>query len=447
MKKTVSTFRASITNAKTGEKSMSNEMPKYDYGKDSASSAKVASSVTPSEAAVSEPLPSVNYRPDASLGTEAVVAPHETAPVIDAFPEKLDREGVVAETPGRGGPSAEKISESTAPHPLEAFIEYAYSRRGQKLAVKPRTSEKIATASRLEDEALRRLIERPKADAYFAVPRQILLSLPEFSEHQKARQSLVVFVENIMSRERVFIESGIRDYVVDSPDARSIADCIRSVLRISHEQLFDGPPKKNFDIFALKRGAIALFVCWLGMVRNNSPENLVSILHDGVWLDAAEKLTGDAEKINALTEVEDIAGVGFACKKFRIQTIDANRNREIAVHKLSALQDALVAANRERDDLQARLKEIESAHEDFRRHSEEHSKQLNEELSVQSTLLNYRIKTIVGRVTRQLEVSVNELNDGLSAIDKDPPRTIVMRERADLVREILVNELAKLKTE
>ena len=447
MKKSAATFRVSITNAKTGEKSMSNEMPKYEYEKKDANSAEVTSPVVRSEATVSESLPSIDYSADASAGTEAVVTPRETAPVIGESSERLQRDSVPAETPGKAGEISKNISVATASHPLEAFIEYAYSRRGQKLAVKARTSEKIAAAPPLEDEARRWLIEKAKADVNFAVPRQILLSLPEFREYPKARNSLVLFVEEIISRERIFIKSGIRDYVVDSPDARSITDCIGSVLRIAPEQIIEVLPKKNFDTFAFRMGAISLFVCWLGMVRNNSPENLVQILQDGVWLDAAEKLKGDAEKISALTEVEDIAGVGFACQKFRVQTIDANKSREVAAQQLSVLQEALVVANRERDEFQARLREIENAYQDFRHQSEERSRQLNEQLSVQSTLLNYKIKSIVGRVTRQLEISVNELSIGLSAINKDPPRTIVMRERADRVRELLVDELAKLKTE
>jgi hypothetical protein len=78
-------------------------------------------------------------------------------------------------------------------------------------------------------------------------------------------------------------------------------------------------------------------------MRKSSPALLFQVM----WSPAASDLADDNARLRALTEIEQLAGVGLACQRFRQQAIEARSSQD--------------HAQREANELRVRLAETETS--------------------------------------------------------------------------------------
>jgi len=187
----------------------------------------------------------------------------------------------------------------------------------------------------------------------------------------------------------------------------------------------------------LRRNAAHLFATWLANNRGMNADELAALLFQVMWSPAARELADDNSRLRALTEIEQPAGVGLACQRFRQQVIEARTSQD------QALRDALdlrlrvaetdgqrLLAEEHRDALAAELHAL-------RESSAAEAAELRRQHEVERTHLRHDQEQLRGRMVRRLDEGVEMLEVGLTALRNKTPRVEVMLERAEHVVDAL----------
>lgn len=407
------------------------------------------------ETRMSEPVPVHAPRQDADA-----VAP--TAPVSTSAQDLLAAVEPRDEQAGAQGPSdAAPLSPSPASaqkatgagkakvdiETLEQFIEYAYSRKGQRISLKPKVEKAIAQNPRLDDGALSRLLLLAEGDVLLAVPRQILLISRDIEGYPALRASLGSFVATVMQRHPAFADSGLQAALRNLPDAPSPADALAHVMSHAPAEREGSDPMKGADLQALRQNAANLFVTWLANSRSMNPDEVSALLFQVVWLPAARELADDGARIRALTELDKAAGVGLACMRFRQQAIDASTSQEKALRDANALRLQLAETEGQRSVAQEQRDALQAELEALRERTAAEMAELRRIHVAERTHLHHGQEQLGGRLVRRLDDAVETLEVGLSALRNKTPRVEVMLERAELVVDALRAEIKNLREE
>ena len=440
-----------IFNAKTGEIRMSEPVQVH-----ASRQAADASALTPPPHKEDRPdTPTVNPQPFESDATaqpqanEATQAPVEMAAMsgpgsvpagTGSVPTEADATTAGQKSTGAGKP---KVDIET----LEQFIEYAYGRKGQRVSLKSKVEKAIAQNPRLEDGALSRLLALAAADTVLAVPRQLLLVSRDIDGYQTLRASLGSFVSTVMLRHPVFADTGVQGALRNLPEAPPASEALAKVAAFSPAEEDDKEPMKGAELQALRRNAAHLFATWLASNRGMNAEELAAMLFQVLWAPAARDLVDDSARLRALTEIEQPAGVGLACQRFRQQAIEARSSQDQAQREANELRVRLadtdaqrLLAEEQRDALAAELQALrESAAAELA--------ELRRQHEVERTHLRHDQEQLRGRLLRRLDEGVEMLEVGLTALRSKTPRIEVMMERAEHVVDALRAEMKNLREE
>lgn len=330
---------------------------------------------------------------------------------------------------------------------LEQFIAYAFSKKGQRVLLKPKFERVIAQNLHLDDEAQARLMALANADVQLAVPRQLLLVSREVDGHPSLRAALNGFVSSVMQRHPAFSDSGVQACLRNLPDAPPLATALRKVAEFEPLAPNDGDPIKPAELHGLRRNAVHLLSAWFATHRGLSVEELAALLLQVTWAPAARMLFDDTERIRALTDMEQAAGVGLACEKFRQRAVEANAAQDQALREgvglresMANLRAQLEQAEQERDALNTALAALKES-------AENQLTELQKQHEVERTHLRHGQEQLRGRLVRRLGDSIEMLEVGLMALRNKTPRTEVMLERAEHVIDALRAEESNLREE
>lgn len=434
-----------ITNAKTGEVRMSQPVAVHSLAKgvntpsEEQATSKVQDAVpsvlsdVPSSPVETSPSPSDSPSQDGLTRTESAAA----LPNSDV--ENSFKSG---ESPK--GPSAKKQPKADI-ETLEQFIEDAYDRKGKRVTLKPKVEKQIAQNPRLDDAALSRLLKVAKGDTLLVVPRQLLLLSREIDGFPSLKAAITSFVQDVMLRHPVFQEHGVKATLRNLPESIPSVDAIRRVHTFKPAGDSEGEPLKGAELQALQHNAAQLFVTWLGVNRGLNSEELSLLLFQAIWQPAERELTDDNARLRALTSIQNTAGVGLACQKFRQQAIDANAEQDLAQRMSTGLRAQLVQSETQRAQLEEQRDALQLELRALRESSAEELEALRRQHAVEKTHLQHELAQLRGRLVKGLTSSVDMLEVGLSALRKDTPSVRVMVERAEDVVDALRAEIQELK--
>jgi hypothetical protein len=208
--------------------------------------------------------------------------------------------------------------------------------------------------------------------------------------------------------------------------------------KINSEQL------EGADLQKLRANALNLMTVWLFNVRRVSLEDLMTVLLQCVWKPAAEKLDTESSQIKALTEVEEPEALGWVAARYLKNVVDAQsaeqRSHREAVDlrsEVMLLRDSLNQEISKSNNLQQQLDSLQQA-------KDEAVQGLQQTNQVTRMHLSHDIEIMRGRLIENLQLSIERLQTGLSAINRELPRIEVMRERVEIVIEDLQSELKAL---
>jgi len=393
----------------------------------------------------------------AQLAPEPVQAP---ATQVQSPAAAQDTQAVAAESPAVAAQASEAEGAAPAakgeatgkkakaePETLEQFIEYAYGRKGQRLVLKPKVERQIAQSPRLDDAALIRLLQLAKGDTLLSVPRQLLLLSQEVTGLPGLRAAITAFVSEAMLRHPVFSAADVQGTLRNLPEGLPVADALAKVAAFAPVPAVDTEPLKAADLQELRHNAVQLFVTWLAVNRGLNSEALSSLLFQVIWQPAAKDLPDDSARLRALTDIEQAAGVGLACERFRQQAIDARAQQDQSQREAASLRERLAAAEAQLTATAARLEARQAELLALQESSAAELEALRRQHAVDKTHLQHALEQLRGRLVKRLTDSVDMLVVGLSALRKDTPRVPVMVERAEHVVDALRAEIRELREE
>lgn len=375
-----------------------------------------------------------NALPDGLIAEEAVSRETDQTPKTNTPVETNQK---------AAGSSKPKVDIQT----LEQFIEYAYSRKGQRVILKSKTENLIAQEPRLDEAAKVRLHTIAASDLLLAVPRQLLLVSFDIDGFPALRAELSSFVSNVMLRAPVFADARVQGALRNLPDAISVVDALVAVMQFTPGESDSKDPLKGAELQVLRRNAANLFVTWLANNRGLNSEELAALLFQGVWQPAARELSDDSARLRALTEVEQAAGVGLACMRFRQQAIDARAAQDQALREANELRVRLANTEIQRQQAEEQRDALQHELETLRAQMTAEIAELQRKHSEERTHLHHGQEQLGGRLVRRLDDAVETLEVGLRALQNKTPRIEVMLERAELVVEALRAEIKNLREE
>jgi hypothetical protein len=390
----------------------------------------------------------VSSEPNTSTLAAAESAPADPVPtnptaVESSFPQVTEQgETHLSGDSGRKPSVSDKAKVDI--ETLEQFIVYAYGRKGQRLSLKAKTERLIAQNPILDEETENRLHRLADADLLLAVPRQLLLASRELQGVPVLRSALNAFVSKVILRHPIFSDEGLRAAVHNLPDAPSMSEALAQ-LKLSKKVEFKEKPKlKLTDIEALHRNAVYLLVTWFACNRGITLEEVTNLLFNALWSPAERELTDDDARLRALTEMEQSAGVGLACGRFRKQAIESRAMQEQAQRAAELLRTQFDDADELLRQEKQQSKTLGAQLEALRNSSTTELAELRAQHEAIQMHLRHELEQLRGRLVRRLEDSVEMLGVGLTALRNKAPRTEVMAERAEHVVDALRAELANL---
>lgn len=436
-----------IFNAKTGESRLSEPVavhpPRQSAEADPSATTPSSEPVTSGDASTSVPSVSSASAPpqDGEVNAQAASA-SQAGPEVIANSAATESVSTAAAHKSAGA-AKPKVDIET----LEQFIEYAYGRKGQRVSLKAKVEKAIAQNPRLDDGALSRLLSLAAGDVVLAVPRQLLLLSRDIDGHPALRSALVSFVSTVMLRHPVFAEAGVQGALRNLPEALAAADALAKVAAFNPADDGGKDTLKGAELQALRRNAAHLFATWLANNRSMNAEELAALLLQVLWSPAARDLADDNARLRALTEIEQPAGVGLACQRFRQQAIEARSSQDQALGEVNKLRVRLadidtqrLLAEHQRDALAAELQAL-------RERTAAEAAELQRQHEVERTHLRHGQEQLRGRLQRRLDEGVEMLEVGLTALRNKTPRVEVMMERAEHVVDALRAEMNNLREE
>ena len=365
----------------------------------------------------------------------------ETGRLSTDPPKDVKSQPNLTDSPTSPKPLSPKDLETTA-----QFIEYIYSKKGKvKPTLTPEISKAISNGSKITADELKRLLWLARDDKTLSVPRPLLLDSQQSYVPQVLRSSLRTFILEVMTTHPIFRGAQANKALRNLPDALSE----QGIFNLCQQY---NPDPKNADdrltkteLRSLRINAAYLFSTWIALQRGRSIDELTRLLYQTVWLPAADDLPDDLGRLRALTNLNETAGIGLACKRFHSQEADAKaryqraeRDLEITNTQLQQAQAQLDAVTERAADLQDRLNALHTT-------TNERLREVEVKRTAEVDHLKRDLRDLKGRLFKELTKAKGELETGLSALQFSPPKTHIMNERAEDVVKLLSSEIARLK--
>ncbi len=399
----------------------------------------------------SEPVRSVQQQEGALDSTVAVPEPSTTQSAKAIQPQLKTGEAVTAASvdrkPVRRGKNTTVSKPKVEIETLEQFIDYAFSRKGQRIKLSSKIERLIAQNHRLDETATNRLLSLADTNAQLPVLLQLLFVVREIQGFPALKGAISNFVSTAMSRHPVFSDLGVRDALRNLPDAPSPDMVLKYVVGYEPTSTPDENKPKYAELQELRQNSINLFVAWLANNRGLNPEDLCKLLFQAVWAPAARELTDDNARLHALTEIKPAAGVGLACDKFRQNTIEAVTARDHAEREAAALRESVAELRLRLEKTENERANLVSELEALKASSASDLEQAQKQHNVERIHLQHNEEQLRGKLVRKLNESIDMLEVGLTALRNKTPRIEVMAERAEYVIDALRDEVSNLKGE
>jgi len=342
-----------------------------------------------------------------------------------------------------GGAAKPKVSIET----LEQFIAHAYGRKGQRLSLNPVNERLVSQSAKLDEAARGRLQALVVSDSLLAVPRQLLLISREFAGFPGLRAALNAFVSSAVLQHPAFAHAAVQAALRNLPDAPPMPEALATVAAYSPVEVRGVDSLKPSDLQTLRRNGTHFLATWFACNRGLNAEDLPALLLNVLWAPAARELSDETARLRALTEMEQSAGVGLACQRFRQQTSEARSAQEQAQREATDLRERAAEFEDQLLQLKAERDAGVAALEALRESSENQLRDARARSDAALMHLRHDLEQLRGRLVRRLDDGVGMLEVGLTALRNKTPRVDVMIERAEMVSDALRAEVKNLREE
>jgi hypothetical protein len=345
-----------------------------------------------------------------------------------------------------GKPAAKKRSKrAQGIERLADLIAYAYSRKGQRVVLKHNVEKLISRNPTLDDSEIEHLLNLAHGDVTLAVPRQLLLVALGVS-HSSLRASFREFVGRVLRTHPAFASEEMNAALNNLPDGPDVGQALAMIASVDYSKLSALPEKvrrKKATLAALRTNATYCLSLWFVETRGVSHEELAQHLFSSLWQPEIKSTHDDVTRLRLLTENRELEAVGVACESFKNQADQMSNLAARAQRGEASAQETarLLAASAEqlRWDVEARDEQIgalERAMGEQKQHYEDAITHLRDDH-----------ESLRARVLRRIREDVNLLDEGLHALQRDPPKVRVMEDHAERALDGLRSEIKQLEAE
>jgi hypothetical protein len=343
-------------------------------------------------------------------------------------------------------PGAKKRSKKPrAAESLADFIAMAYARKGQRVALKPKTQKLISKNPRLDGPEIDRLSDLARGDVTLAVARQLLLAILEVS-NPLLKNSLREFVGGVLRAHPSFSPDEMQAALNNLPGGPNAGEALSAVVEADYSKNQALPEKlrrKKPELATLRSNAAYCLALWLAETRGTPAEELAGHLFDSLWRPDPKATRDDAARLRLLTEIRDPQAVGVACETFKLRADQMLRVADVARRAEAAALEQVSTLNASVERLKEEIRSIEEQVAAGERAMEEQRRRYEDAL----THLRDDFEKLRSRVLRRIREDVGLLDQGLHALRRDPPKVHVMEDHAERAVARLRGEIKELEAE
>lgn len=347
---------------------------------------------------------------------------------------------------GKQGKSKPKAEITT----LEQFIAHAYALKGRKVPLKAKVERQIAQDPRLSEGARERLREVTSKDTTLAVPRQLLLASRQVTGYPGLRGAIRDFVRDTLLMHPIFLHERIEAAIRNLDEAPGPGDVLKQIAATEAKDLpseFAGTIKKATEFEQLRTNAVYCMAIWLAESRGLSVAAVTDVLFTSLWAPKAQKLVMEASKLEAISSIAELAGVGLACDEYRRLAQDRLRASESAINEAEALRARVQTLDADLDALRLKVAELEKTSESAQQAHQTELETLRVATETEAAHLRNDLELQRTRLLRRLKSDVHLLEEGLQALTRPEPKVHVMVDHAERVTDALRQEIKNLQGE
>lgn len=408
------------------------------------------------EVRLSEPVPGSkswlrdSAKPDAADETEPLSTSTPTEVTGELMSSREQSADESTSAPAKAKRGEKTGTKQDKPESLADYIEYAYGRKGQKLAD---LKEKVGFIRSLANnfrlgERESELLSLAEKDVTLAVPRQLVFISREFQGYPSLRNELLGFVKKAILQHTLFREQPALTLFINQGDfSPSALEAMRLIQEFGTTMDAQDSDLSRTELDALHRNASYLVAVWLREMRGRSLHDVAEMLFQGVWNKAAASIGDENDKLRAMTDISELAPVAIVCDVFQQQAEEQTKRAHQSAAEALQLRQERDSLRAERESLSAELSALKDLLESERRETQERWAKLENSQDVKVTHLRDDNQQVRHRLVRRLVSDVEQLEIGLSALRNPNPRVEVMMQRAERVVDALRAEITKLREE
>lgn len=248
----------------------------------------------------------------------------------------------------------------------------------------------------------------------------------------------------VLHRHPAFKAGLFSDILNNLPEAATEEESVELLTSVNFAAL-TGPDGKKLlnkrESEQCKANAVHCLLLLFRSMRGTSVESIQKLLQTSLWAPAARKQKTEAQKVRVLIITRDSAAASITHSLLEKQVTmhsacegAARRNLEHATVRVAQLEDQLASHDKELIITQAEVSRLENklqeaidSHQVYKAQAEDEFEQMR------------------GRVLRRLNEELSLLDDGLHALQRDPPKVHVMLDHAERAIDGLKREMERLR--
>ena len=371
--------------------------------------------------------------------------PGDASAVVDisAIRDRLPDTAAVAASPSGKRPSRVRRA---AIGTFEELLGSVYGGRGALPNLTAGELAAMQTAKRPEPDEVQRLLGLAAADRTLDRTRLLMLFAMERLYASPLQGPTRAFVGAVLRGHPVFRAPSLLSLLACDPAAPEVDDAARTLTARVHESLAwpDGGRALNkTEMVKCRANSVACLLLWAWETNGVSLERVLRCLYANLWAPAGRRQRSERQRLKALMATRDGAVVAVAYElldKLALESLyEAGAARKSEERATSRAMKAEAALADSQGQLGSSLDKAHSLEEELR------NEQRERELEASHFRDDYQ--KLRGRLLQRLKEEVSLLDEGLSALNREPPKVHVMQDHANRAIDNLRREMERLRGE
>lgn len=324
------------------------------------------------------------------------------------------------------------------------LLREAYGSKRKRLAPSKADLKSMQSTPKLEPEQREHMLQLAASDRTLERSRELLLLSVEKLAHHPVDGQLRDFLREVLKRHPAYRDPSLSGVLENLPDAVSVDTAVATVSAQSFDRLpwpEGTPPLMKGQVEALQLAAVHCLLLWMRVTRGLSTERIQGLLQSACWARPQRRHESDGRILRTLILARDRVALGIACSLLETK---ARENARIADAAREAEERARAIGDRLKgslDEANAQMERERSLNRELlERIEQERREHENEKAHMQNEYEDLR-----GRIHHRLRQEVILLDEGLTALKRQPPKVHVMEDHAERVIDALKSEIERVR--